>query len=83
MAFLTFIYVSHNAVYCIQYYVVIVVFSLHLYVNLMSSNNFRMYLPMENALMAWWLGKSDTEGSGDTTNTTVGDTVEVTSEQSN
>ena len=42
-----------------------------------------MYLPMENALMAWWLGKSDTEELGDTTATTEGDNLEVTSEQSN
>ena len=42
-----------------------------------------MYLPMENALMAWWLGKSDTEGPRDTTDTTIGDSLEVTSEQSN
>jgi len=34
----------------------------------------RMYLPMENALMAWWLGKpSPTEGPN---------IIEVTSEQS-
>ena len=75
--------VSHNAVYCIQYYLVIIVFSLHLYVNMMGSNNFRMYLPMENALMAWWLGKTDTLEVGDTTETAEGDTLEVTSEQSN
>lgn len=43
----------------------------------------RMYLPMENALMAWWLGKTDTLEVGDTTETAEGDTLEVTSEQSN
>ena len=42
-----------------------------------------MYLPMENALMAWWLGKTDTVEVGNTTDTTQGDTLEVTSEQSN
>merc|ERR1719242_2066724 len=45
----------------------------------------RMYLPMENALMAWWLGKDSEEGSLETTMETIIETTmetEVTSEQS-
>ena len=40
-----------------------------------------MYLPMENALMAWWLGKDSEETTMETTMETTVES-EATSEQS-